>query len=253
MILRDEIDTIIRKRPDAVWSAADTMFSAFHGTWQRAVVMAQPYGSFLTDEAYCEETYHRVLMATKTMLDEKIGRLQHLLDLQGISCYLPPLSQTDEIGLAAPFSFKYAAVQAGLGWIGKNGVLVTREFGPRVRLGVLLLDYPLACGTPVTTGSCGDCHVCVDACPWNLIKGTAWNISAKRDDLLDFRECNRKRSGYIASHGRKHECGHCILACPRGLRCPGVNSGIRPSPESDGRNGCKKRDCRIPEKTGRCD
>jgi epoxyqueuosine reductase len=221
MVLRDEIDTIIRQRPDALWSVADTSFSGFHGTWPRAVVIAQPYGIFLMDEAYCEETYHRVLIAAKTVLDEKTGRLQHLLDRQGIRYYLPPPSQTDEIGLFAPFSFKYAAVQAGLGWIGKNGVLVTREFGPRVRLGVLLLDYPLACGTPATTGSCGDCHACVDACPWNLIKGTVWNISVKRDDLLDYRECNRKRSGYIASHGRKHECGHCILTCPRGLRRTG--------------------------------
>lgn len=216
MVLRDEIDTIIGQWPDAIWSVADTSFSGVHGTWPRAVIIAQPYGSFLADEAYSEETYHRVLMAAKTVLDEKTGRLQRLLDQRGIRYFLPSPSQTDEIGLIAPFSFKYAAVNAGLGWIGKNGVLVTREFGPRVRLGALLLDYPLECGTPLPTGSCGGCHSCVDACPWSLIKGTAWNISTTREDLLDYRECNRKRSGYIASHGRKHECGHCILACPRG-------------------------------------
>ena len=221
MVLRNEIDTIIRRRPDAIWSVADTSFSGFHNTWPRAVVIAQSYGSFLMDEAYCEEIYHRVLIAAKTVLDKKTGYIQSLLDRQGIKYFLPPQSQTDEICLAAPFSFKYAAVQAGLGWIGKNGVLVTREFGPRVRLGALLLDYPLACGTPASRGSCGDCHACVDACPWNLIIGTEWNISAKRDDILDFRECNRKRSGYIASRGRKNECGHCILACPLGLRHTG--------------------------------
>jgi hypothetical protein len=61
--------------------------------------MVQPYGSFLMDEAYCKETYHRVLMAAKTVLDEKTGHLKHLLDRQGIRYYLPSLSQMDEIGL----------------------------------------------------------------------------------------------------------------------------------------------------------
>ena len=65
---------------------------------------------------------------------KKIRLLKQLFDKCYISNYIPPVAQTDELSLIAPFSFKYAAVQAGLGWIGKSGVLVTREFDPRARL-----------------------------------------------------------------------------------------------------------------------
>ena len=217
MDLRESVDAIVRRQPDALWAVADTSFSPYHDRWPRAIVIAQPYELPGDCAGYNEETFHAVLEETKFVLDEKIGRIGCLLEGQGIDSCLPPASQRDETALEAPFPFKHAAVQAGLGWIGKSSVLVTPQHGPRVRLGAILLDYPLASLTPVTADSCGDCHACADACPWSLIRGVAWDPSVPRDALLDFRQCNRQRSRYIASHGRKHECGRCVLACPAGL------------------------------------
>ena len=67
--------------------------------------------------------------------------------------------------LIAIFPYKHAAVAAGLGTLGRNGLLITQEFGPRVRLAGLLTDAPLE-QTPVPQENfCNDCHECISACP----------------------------------------------------------------------------------------
>ena len=218
MININEIKEIINQRSDAIGAVADISYSMFKDSYKRAIVIAQRYEYPLPDEGYNEEKFHHVLVGSKTAIDEKINRINQLADKYGIKSFVPPTSQMDETELKAPFSFKYAAVQAGLGWIGKNGVLITREFGPRVRLGAILMDYPLDCGNPVKKSFCGNCNACVEACPWKLITGINWTVSTKRDDLLDYQVCNKKRSEYLKICGRKHECGYCILACPRGTR-----------------------------------
>jgi epoxyqueuosine reductase len=212
----DRIKEVVEYKSDAIWSVADIFYSSYKNDFPRAIIVAQKYGSPLTNEDYSEEIYHYILVDVTTSVNEKINCLQQLLDQHGIRNYVPPATQTDEIALVAPFSFKYAAVLSGLGWIGKNGVLVTGKFGPRIRLGAILLNYPLKFGKPVTKSSCGNCNACVDACPWQAIKGVNWTISSKRADLLDYQLCNKKHSEYLASNGRKHACGRCILACPRG-------------------------------------
>ena len=218
MINIDEINDIIDQGSDVVWSVADISYSSFKDNYKRAIVIAQHYDYPLPDEEYNEEKYHHVLAESKTVTDEKIHRIRQLADRYGINNLVPSSSQLNETELKAPFSFKYAAVQAGLGWIGKNGVLITRKFGPRVRLGAILLDYPFDGGIPVQKSFCGTCNFCAEACPWKLINGTHWSPSTKRDDLLDYRLCNKKRSEYLEIRGRKHECGHCILVCPWGTK-----------------------------------
>lgn len=79
---------------------------------------------------------------------------------------LPPADcPTDQRTLIAIFPYKHAAVAAGLGTIGQNGLLITKEFGPRVRLACLLTDAPLE-PTPMTKENfCKGCHSCIKACP----------------------------------------------------------------------------------------
>jgi hypothetical protein len=59
---------------------------------------------------------------------------------------------------------KLAAHLAGLGWIGKSCLLLTEQFGPRVRFVSVLTDAPLEAGSPLDK-PCGKCQVCIDACP----------------------------------------------------------------------------------------
>lgn len=213
-----KIGEIIGNKSNIIWSIADIAYSNYKEDYTRAIILAQRYNSFITNEDYDEEKYHNIILEIKTAIDEKTSLLKKVLDQNSIKNYIPPVAQKDEKELVAPFSFKYAAVQSGLGWIGKNGVLITKEFGPRVRLAAILFNYPLECGSPITKSLCGSCHACVDVCPWRVIKGVNWNISLTRDELLDFQLCNKKRSEYIEKHGRKHTCGYCLLACPWGLK-----------------------------------
>jgi len=63
-----------------------------------------------------------------------------------------------------PINEKVWAQRAGLGWIGKNSLLLTREYGSWVFLGVLLTTLDLAADAP-TTAHCGTCQRCIVACP----------------------------------------------------------------------------------------
>ncbi|MBC7797860.1 MAG: tRNA epoxyqueuosine(34) reductase QueG [Pyrinomonadaceae bacterium] len=69
----------------------------------------------------------------------------------------------------APMLDKAWAQRAGLGWIGKNSNLITRDFGSWVFLGELLLNIELDYDLPETIDFCGNCRLCLDACPTNAI------------------------------------------------------------------------------------
>ena len=67
---------------------------------------------------------------------------------------------------SAPLLEKQAAVEAGLGWIGKQSLLITPGLGSFVLLGELVLcDEADRYDTPYTRNGCGDCRRCIDACP----------------------------------------------------------------------------------------
>jgi epoxyqueuosine reductase len=78
----------------------------------------------------------------------------------------------------APLLEKYYAARAGLGWIGKNGLLVNRELGTWVVLGEIVTGLELEYDTPVEEG-CGDCELCTRACPTSAFRW-AGQLDARR-------------------------------------------------------------------------
>ena len=140
-----------------------------------------------------------------------------MLDEYNVKYYIPPVAQNNEVDLIAPFSFKFAAVNAGLGWIGKNDVIITKQYGPRVRLSVILIKEQFVYGNKILKSNCPEnCKKCVDICPHKALHGVQWNINSLRSDIIDYRLCNEERSKYIKTHGRKNACGLCMVACPYG-------------------------------------
>ncbi len=84
-----------------------------------------------------------------------------------------PMEMTEETkGLVGDVSLKQAGAAAGLGEIGFHGLLVTPEYGPRVRLAGLLSEMPAAPGEPKENKLleyCRECRLCVEKCPAHAI------------------------------------------------------------------------------------
>ena len=112
-------------------------------------------------------------------------------------------------------SHKMVATRSGLGWIGKNALLVTENFGPRLRLVTVLTDAPLHGKRPITESQCGDCQECVKACPVGAIHGKTWTPKIETETLVDVNKCAEFIEKYKAELGAP-VCGLCIQACPKG-------------------------------------
>jgi len=111
---------------------------------------------------------------------------------------------------------KTLATLSGLGWIGRSTLLVSPRFGPRIRLGMRLTDMPLETDNPIVQSQCGDCRICVDACPANAIKGNSWSQETPRSELLDLSLCYNYLWKDRAVIGRRQTCGICLKVCPIG-------------------------------------
>lgn len=70
---------------------------------------------------------------------------------------------------SAPVLERPWAKAAGLGWIGKNSLLISRDHGTYVFIGELIIDLELNYDSPFTGDYCGSCTRCIDACPTSAI------------------------------------------------------------------------------------
>ena len=111
---------------------------------------------------------------------------------------------------------KTIATRAGLGWIGKSALFITRKYGSALRLISVLTDAPLDCGTPIEKSYCGECMICTEACPAGAISGLNWSIDLKRNDFYDDRKCEEYAHEIcLEKFGiDKLICGKCIHECP---------------------------------------
>lgn len=140
------------------------------------------------------------------------------LQREGYNAVAIPASQTtNETGFAGDFQHKTAANLAGLGFIGKSGLFITSEYGPRVRFATVLTDLKLAGGSIQQPG-CGGCNACAKACPCGAITGTGWSVGMPRDEIVDPALCSRYMKEKYAGIGRGAVCGICVSVCPLGQR-----------------------------------
>ncbi len=69
----------------------------------------------------------------------------------------------------APIFEKAWGIKAGLGWRGKNSLLITEEYGSWIFLGVLLVNVEFDKYSKEKANKCGDCNLCIESCPTNAI------------------------------------------------------------------------------------
>jgi len=102
-------------------------------------------------------------------------------------------------------SHKHVAVQAGLGWIGRNNLLVTHPFGSRQRLITVLTNMPLETDEPISWG-CGECRACLSSCPSQSIK--------EKPEAFDHIGCYHQIKALVKAAGiSQNICGLCVKAC----------------------------------------
>ena len=121
--------------------------------------------------------------------------------------------------LKTDISHKMVATRAGLGWIGKTDLFVSKEVGPRLRLVSMLIKIPVTPHSkPINKSRCGSCNVCVETCPAKAANGLLWDINVKREDFFDPWKCRKQCSDFgrtkLGMDARV--CGMCIAACPIG-------------------------------------
>ena len=148
-----------------------------------------------------------------------LGYSHDAMVVLGIAQYIRNLgynavASMNDTALAIPL-----AIKAGLGEYGRNGLLITKEFGPRIRLGKIFTDLPLAHDQPIHFGVkefCAECRRCADGCPVKAIP--QGEPSAERHNQSNLRGVRKwsvdgeKCFGYWVA--QNSDCSICIRVCP---------------------------------------
>jgi epoxyqueuosine reductase len=155
-----------------------------------------------------------------------ISEIANDLKKSGIeSITIPPSVSTDELDtiysktLRTDLSHKMVATRAGLGWIGKTDLLITKKFGPRLRLAsILLKEHPGKTSKPINKSRCGGCNLCSEACPATAANGKKWDITVLREEFFDPWKCRDQCAefGRIMFLSEARVCGICVEVCPFG-------------------------------------
>jgi len=135
-----------------------------------------------------------------------LGVTGFIQDRGGNSLPIPSSQTIDWEKQRGHLSHKEVAQQAGLGWIGRNNLLVNPEFGSRIRLVTVLTDFPISCDKALENG-CNKCRDCLEICPAKAIRERAEDF----DRLACYRKLNEFRKVCNIGH---HICGICVKACP---------------------------------------
>ncbi|MCX8129354.1 MAG: 4Fe-4S binding protein [Clostridia bacterium] len=164
-------------------------------------------------------TYFHHYRTVNTLIDQITLKSLLLIQDKGFMALAVPASQTVndiEDKYSGIFPHKTAAVMAGLGWIGKNGLFISKDYGPRVRLGTILTNLELPTVLSDNENKCGNCRLCVDSCPAAALSGNCWEQGCNREHVVDAKACSEYMNAKFKHIGRGSVCGICIKVCPHG-------------------------------------
>jgi len=155
--------------------------------------------------------YTNTLMAATATLRIIGFKLSKFIESIGYLATLAP-SEGSEFGywyadkeiLKADFSMKYACYLSGIGKFGLNQLIITDNFGPKIRMAGIITDAPLLSDLPskdFVDDRCKDCHKCIDICPVSALS---------KDGTINRQKCR----DYMFNELGGLRCGLCIKVCP---------------------------------------
>lgn len=140
------------------------------------------------------------------LLDEASLKITSFIQERGYDALPIPASQIiDWKNNLGHISHQMVAQKAGLGWMGRNNLMVNPLYGAHVRYASVLTDMPLKADVPNDV-NCGSCHACISACPVEA-------IGESREDF-DIDACY----GLLKDYSKRPDvgqfiCGLCVKAC----------------------------------------
>jgi epoxyqueuosine reductase len=151
--------------------------------------------------------YHKVLRS-------RLRRLAGSLSL------LHPEAEFRACVDSAPLLERSYAHLAGLGWFGKNTMLIDSKRGSWFFIGVLLSSVPFAVDEP-SLGGCGTCRACIDACPTGAIVNVdeQWQVDSRQ--CISYQTIEKRGELTVDTNGWVFGCDVCQEVCPF--------NGVRPS------------------------
>lgn len=158
--------------------------------------------------------YHELYKTVNTLLDHSAYRIARFLDQEGHPSLYVPRDGYGSISIltTTPFAFfshRHAAFLAGLGSFGVNNMLLTPEYGPRVRFTSIFTTAELPPDEVMGEQLCVRCMRCVRSCPARVLSERDYPEGLARKE-----DC----AAYNDQLFEKHisPCGVCIKVCPVG-------------------------------------
>ncbi len=190
-------------RPKSVWSEAETV-----------IVLGVPILLPII-ESTPSINYQELYNTTNQLLDRAAYQLSVFLNNLGYASICLPRDGYGNLEILrrkpiAGFGHVYAGKYAGLGTVGLHNMLLTPEFGPRVRLVSVFTEAKIK-GTPLSkTELCPKCGLCARLCPVNAFAQTKDKIVAEMNkDLCTIRHQELRKNNCWP-------CGICAKVCPVG-------------------------------------
>lgn len=175
----------------------------------RAICLGTALAKPILDEIENQPTrlYFHHYRTVNAFLDQAALKLARLIQKEGFLALPIPASQiVDWQKQTAHLSHKKIGLLAGLGWLGRNNLLVNDKLGSQFRLVTVLTDMDIPANKPLKKG-CGSCLDCVTVCPAGAINKSA--------EEFDHQKCFSALKNFQRQHiVEQYICGICVKACP---------------------------------------
>jgi epoxyqueuosine reductase len=199
---------------------------------QSLISIAIAYPSKLTDPPKSEPGAYRGIISRSSWGEDYHRVLRRrMASLEAFIAERVPDARMESMVDTGALVDRAVAERAGIGWSGKNCAIITPEWGSWVYLGELVTNIPFPPDRPITD-RCGDCTICIDACPTGALVGpgqlnSSLCISFATQTKGFIRDDMMRKIG-----NRLYGCDTCQVVCP-------VNKGknwthqpdLQPDPE----------------------